>query len=69
MTVIEFQTYIDQGTIALPKEYHERVKGHARVIILTDELEDDEDMVEYLMDHPYRSDTFTPLARDEIYER
>lgn len=69
MTVIEFQTYIDQGTIKLPKEYHERVKGRARVIILTDELEDDADMVEYLMNHPYRSDTFTPLTRDEMYER
>ena len=69
MTVIEFQTYIDQGTIELPKEYHERVKGRARVIILTDELEDDGDMVEYLMEHPYRSNPFTPVARDEIYER
>jgi hypothetical protein len=69
MTVIEFQTYIDQGTIELPKEYHDRVKGRARVIILTDELEDDGDMVEYLLDHPYVSNTFTPLTRDEIYER
>ena len=69
MTVIEFQTYIDHGTIEVPKEYHERIKGRARVIILTDELEDAGDMVEYLMDHPYHSDTFTSVARDEIYER
>ena len=27
MNVIEFQTYIDHGTIELPKEYHDRVKG------------------------------------------
>ena len=52
MTVIEFQTYIEQGTIELPKEYHDRVKGRARVIILTDEG----DMVEYLLEHPYAVD-------------
>jgi hypothetical protein len=69
MSVIEFQTYIDHGTIELPKEYHDRIKGRARIIILTDEGEDDEDMVEFLLDHPYHIDAFTPLTRDEIYER
>jgi hypothetical protein len=69
MSIIEFQTYIDHGTIELPKEYHDRIKGHARIIILTDEGEDDEDMVEFLLDHPYHTDAFTPLTRDEIYER
>jgi hypothetical protein len=69
MSIIEFQTYIDHGTIELPKEYHDRIKGRARIIILTDEGEDDEDMVEFLLDHPYHIDAFTPLTRDEIYER
>jgi hypothetical protein len=68
MSVIEFQTYIDHGTIELPKEYHDRVKGRARIIILTEDGEDTEDMVEFLLDHPYQA-TFTPLTRDEIYER
>jgi len=27
MSVIEFQTYIDNGTIELPKEYYDRIKG------------------------------------------
>jgi hypothetical protein len=26
-------------------------------------------MVEFLLDHPYQVATFTPLTRDEIYER
>jgi hypothetical protein len=67
MAVIEFQTYIDRGTIELPKEYHDRIKGHVRIIILTDDGDDEEDMVEFLLAHPYQVDTFTPLARDEIY--
>ncbi len=69
MLTIEFQTYIDQGKIELPEEYHDRVKGHARVIILTDEGDEDVDMVNFLLDHPYHVDAFTPLTRDEIYER
>ncbi len=69
MTTIEFQTYIDRGTIELPEEYQARIKGQARVIILTDDLDDDVDMIDFLLDHPYRSDTLTPLTRDEIYER
>jgi hypothetical protein len=69
MSVIEFQTYIDHGTIELPKEYHDRVKGRARIIILTDEGEDEQDMIEFLLDHPYHVDTFMPLTRDENFER
>ena len=68
MSVIEFQTYIDHGTIELPKEYHD-VKGRARIIILTDDSVDEEDMVEFLLNHPYDVHMFTPLTRDEIYER
>jgi hypothetical protein len=69
MTTIEFQTYIDQGTIELPKEYQDRVKGRARVIILAEDIEEDVDMIAYLLEHPYGLTTFTPLTRDEIYER
>jgi hypothetical protein len=50
MSVIEVQTSIDQGTIELPKEYHDRIKGRARIIILTDDGEDEEDMVAFLLD-------------------
>lgn len=69
MGIIEFQTFIEHDTITLPEEYRDRIKGHARIIILTDDIEDDEDMIEFLMDHPYKAETFTPLTRDEIYER
>jgi hypothetical protein len=69
MSVIEFQTYIDHGTIELPKEYQDRVKGRARIIILTDDVGDEEDMVEFLLSHPYQVAGFVPLTRDELYER
>lgn len=67
MDVIEFQTYIDHGTIALPEEYHDRIKGRARIIILIDNGEEDEDLVEFLLEHPIPDPSFTPLSREEIY--
>jgi hypothetical protein len=69
MSIVEFQTYIDDGTIEVPKQYLNHIKGRARVIILIDDDEEADDMVEFLLDHPYKTDTFTPLTRDEIYER
>ncbi len=69
MATIEFQAYIEHGTIALPKEYQDRVKGYVRVIILAEDPEEDFDMIDYLLDHPYQLAAFTPLTRDEIYER
>lgn len=68
MTTIEFQTYIDHGTIELPEEYQDRVKGRVRVIIVSDDENDEIDMIDYLLEHPYRIDTFTPLIRDELYK-
>lgn len=69
MTTIEFQTYLDHGTIEVPEEYQDRVKGRARVIIVADDTDVDVDMIDYLLEHPYRIDTFTPLTRNELYER
>jgi len=69
MSVIEFHTYIDHGTIELPEEYHDCVKGRARILILTGDGESSEDMVDFLLEHPYTVSSFTPLTRDEIHER
>jgi hypothetical protein len=69
MSVIEFQTYIQHGTIAVPNEYLDQVKGRVRVILLTDEADGDFDMVEHLLEHPYNGGAVTPFTRDEIYDR
>lgn len=69
MRTVEFQTYIDQDMIQLPDELQGRVMGQARVIIVTDEPESDDDLVDFLLDHPLTIGTFTPLTRDELYER
>lgn len=69
MSVIEFQAYIDQGTIEVPTQYLDQVKGRARIVILTDDADDEDDMIEYLLEHPYQVKDFKPLTREEVYER
>jgi hypothetical protein len=69
MAVIEFQTYIQQGTIAVPNEYLGQVHGRVRVILLIDDADGEDDMVDYLLDYPYEGDAFIPFTRDEIYDR
>jgi uncharacterized coiled-coil DUF342 family protein len=69
MSQIEFETMVDRGTINVPSEYRGRIHGRVRVIIITDEAEDDIDMIEHLMQHPLNAHNATPLTRDEIYDR
>ncbi|WP_129671249.1 hypothetical protein [Candidatus Chloroploca sp. Khr17] len=69
MSQIEFETMIDKDAITVPLEYRGRIHGRVRVIIITDEAEDDIDMIEYLMQHPLNANNAIPLTRDEIYDR
>jgi hypothetical protein len=69
MRQIEFETTIDKDAIRVPSEYRGRVYGRVRVIIITDDTEDDIDMIEYLMQHPLNGNDLLPLTREEIYDR
>lgn len=69
MSVIECQTYIDHGTITVPSQYLDQIKGRARIIILPDDTDDEGDMIDYLFEPPYHIHDFTPLTREELYER
>jgi hypothetical protein len=66
VSVIEFQTYIITA-LSNCRRNTTTASRDARIIILTDDGEDEEDMVEFLLEHPYQVTTFTPLTRDEIY--
>ncbi|MCB0077036.1 MAG: hypothetical protein KDD73_06390 [Anaerolineales bacterium] len=70
MDAIEFHTVIEDDVIRIPSLYLERAKGQARILIFPDHAPDTgRDMIEYLMDHPYRADSFSPLTREEIHGR
>jgi len=69
MYAIEFRTKIKNGTIEVPQEYRNRLKVKVKVIVIAEEEETRSNMIEKLLDSPIKVENFTPLAREEIYER
>jgi len=69
MYAIEFQTKVKDGSIAIPEEYRDQLKGSVRVILLAEESTEKFDMIEHLLANPLNVEGFKPLTREEIYEQ
>lgn len=69
MYAIEFQTKVKDGSITIPEEYRDQLKGSVRVILLAEERTETFDMIEHLLVSPLNIEGFKPLTREEIYEQ
>lgn len=69
MYAIEFQTKVENGHILIPAEFKERLSGCVRVIVLTEDQPAKTDLLDQLLANPIKLDHFTPMTREEIYER
>ncbi len=79
MYAIEFRTKIKNGTIEIPREYHDRLRNRAgedvRVIVLTGEYsrvetaEEGTNLIEELLTAPLQIPDFVPLNREEAHDR
>ncbi|NJO83149.1 MAG: hypothetical protein HC828_10225 [Blastochloris sp.] len=69
MSQIEFETVVQEGVIAVPKEHTAHVRGRVRVIIIVEDDDDALDMVEYLMEHPLVEITAESFLRDDLHTR
>ena len=69
MLAIEFQTRVEDGKIEVPEAYRDQVEGTVRVIILVEEDQPSDDIIARLLSDPIQIDDFTPLTREEIYDR
>ena len=69
MYAIEFHTKVKDGSITIPAEYKDKVKGYVRVILLGEERAEKFDMIEHLLANPLSVEGFKPLTREEIYEQ
>ena len=69
MYAVEFQAIVRDGIIEIPEEYREQLNGHIRVILLTEEKDSQPNFIAQLLEHPRKVKDFTPLTREEIYER
>lgn len=69
MYAIEFQTKVKDGSITVPEEYRDQLKGSVHVILLAEESTEKFDMIEHLLGNPLNVEGFKPLTREEIYEQ
>lgn len=70
MHVIEFQAKPENGRIEIPAEHKDKITGSVRVIVVSQEKSTGTaDMVDRLLEQPIEIENFTPLAREEVYER
>ena len=69
MYAVEFQTRIKNGTIEIPEVYRDQFKEKVRVILLAEEASLSTDLIDQLLQHPLKVVGFTPLTREELYER
>ena len=69
MYAVEFQAKVKNGSIEIPEEYKPRFKERVRVILLAEEENAAANFIDQLLQHPIYIAGFTPLTREEIYER
>ncbi|HNV71054.1 MAG TPA: hypothetical protein PKO06_15230 [Candidatus Ozemobacteraceae bacterium] len=70
---LEFEGIVENGVIHLPPDQKNLNAVKARVILLIDETETTgipgKGAIRALLEHPLKIPGFTPMKRDEIYER
>ncbi len=79
MYAVEFQTSITNGIIEVPESYRHQLSGSVRVIILTGTSNEgaitpitevpSTNLITRLLAQPRKVAGFSPLKRDQIYER
>ena len=70
MKTFEFQAQPKDGRIEIPVEYQDQIVGTVRVLVFSQEQTvGAAEMVNRLLEHPLEIESFTPMTREEIYER
>ena len=69
METIAFSATIKGGFIEIPEEYRDRLKPSVRVILLSEEEDQEADIIDQLLEHPLKLKEFRPLSREEAHAR
>ena len=69
MYAVEFQAKVKNGAIEIPSQYRDKLKKVVRVIVLAEAEEKTNNLIDQLLETPFRVKGFEPLSRDEIYAR
>lgn len=66
---IEFKARVKNGKIEIPKRYKNKIANNVRVILFSESSQKGRDIIDDLLNNPIKIDNFSPLTREEIYER
>ncbi len=70
MEAIEFKTRIKNGMIRIPHKFEYGTGTLVKVIIMSEKnTNKPTDIIDKLLADPIQIENFTPLSRNEIYER
>lgn len=69
MSTIEFHAKVTNGSIDIPEQYRNKIKGDVHVILVEEGVAQGFDMIEHLLDNPLKVETFEPFTREELYEQ
>lgn len=69
MSTIEFRAKVTNGSIDIPEQYRNKVKGNVHVILVEEGAAQGFDIIEQLLDNPLKVETFKPFTREELYEQ
>jgi hypothetical protein len=69
MEVIEFKSKIKNGIIRIPEKYKQKTGNTVKVIIISEKVTRQADIIDKLLANPIKSEDFSPFSREEIYER
>jgi hypothetical protein len=67
MYAVEFRAKVKNGTIEIPSQYRDKLKKVVRVIVLAEMEESTNNLIDQLLETPFRIKGFEPLSRNEIY--
>lgn len=71
LQAVEFQAFVKNGMIEVPREYRTRLSQRVRVIVLAEEdrTAQSTTLIDELLLNPIKIEGFTPLTRDEAHAR
>ncbi len=69
MEAIEFKSKIKNGIIRIPEKYKQKTGNTVKVIIISEKITRQSDIIDKLLENPIKSKYFLPFSREEIYER
>jgi bifunctional DNA-binding transcriptional regulator/antitoxin component of YhaV-PrlF toxin-antitoxin module len=72
MSTVKFEATVENGSIVVPVEFRNRVKGKVEVVISTKEIvsrQEDKNYLREMIEDPTHDPDFVPLTQDEVYDR